>query len=92
MLIQTKEAVNDSLFRLYLPELVMLCAVFKSYGAEFLFQFCAVDIKVGAEFVERRIAVAQVHVHCAEQHHWVIGKFHKQVFVVVILLPCCLSH
>ena len=30
----------------------MFSAVFESYGAEFFFQFCTVDIEVGAEFIK----------------------------------------
>ena len=60
---------RDSIKHLFLPELVVFCTVFKPRGAEFLFQFRAVDIEVGAEFVERLVFVAQVHIHCAEKHH-----------------------
>ena len=50
--IQTKKTVNDRLLRLYLPELVVFCAVFEPCNSEFFFQFCAVDIEGGAKFIE----------------------------------------
>ena len=75
--ILTKKAVMRQPSSFVLPEFVVLCAVFKPHSAEFFFQLRAVDIEVGAKLVERRIAVAQVHVYGAVEHHWVTREFHR---------------
>ena len=55
------------------PKLVVLLAVFKTNCRQLLFQRFAVDVHPFAEFVERRILVAQFHIDDAEEHHRVVG-------------------
>lgn len=62
--------------RYVLPKFIGLSRIFKSRLVESPDKIFFADIQVIAKCVQRRIKVPELHVHEAQEHGWVFGKFH----------------